>query len=121
MEKNSIGSCGKYLRLFVLQFFLVFIIKSELWRHSKTCSLKENYKYCSIKKSKLRLYSNKYSTGASNELKNMIIDNMLQDEFGKLLFEDRLITTYGSFNLVSGGLGKIKYNIEKDAAISKAG
>ena len=81
------------------EFCLVFITKSELWQHSKTCSLKESDKYCSIKRSKQLLYPNKYSTGASNELKNMVLDNMLQDEFEKWLFEDQFITTYETFNL----------------------
>ena len=64
-------------------------------------------------------YSNKYSTGVSNELKNMVLDNMLQDEFRKLLFEDRLITTYGSFNLASGGLRKIYTISERMCLLAK--
>ena len=49
----------------------------------------------------------------------MVLENMLQDEFGKLLFEDRLITTYGSFNLASCGLRKINTISERMRLLAK--
>jgi len=88
------------------EFCLVFVTKSELWRHHKTCQFMKVGFTGSVRASETLLYSNTYNPGASNDLKVLLLDKMNRDEISRVVFQDDLITTYGSFQLENGGLRK---------------
>ena len=79
---------------------LVFVTQAEMWRHLKTCQHKsktDNNNLVSC--SKLLLYPNQNSAGASVQLQELILDKMNNDDISKCVKNDKLITTYGSFLL----------------------
>ena len=89
------------------EYCLVFITKKEMWRHSRKCPMRKDGNACSLKNSEMLLYPSLYCDGASDELKHLVLKNMIRDEVGNVVFRDTLITTYGSFQLSSCGLKKL--------------
>jgi len=88
------------------KFCLSFIMRHDMWKHVKTCPLKtqEAPEQDLIAQANLILYSNKYCTGATRELKELILSGMLKDQVTEVVIKDQLICTYGSFLLQSSGI-----------------
>ena len=59
-----------------------------------------------VRKAELLLFPNRYAQGATHELKNLVICNMIKDDITEIASSDELITTLGSFLLSSHGLRK---------------
>lgn len=87
---------------------LVFVSKSELWRHEKKCVLKKSKigQVNIIKRAELLLYPNQFNDGASDELQALVLQSMMKDQVFQVLSKDKLILTYGSYMLVSSGIRK---------------
>ena len=87
---------------------LGFVTKTEMWRHAKHCKFKDpNQKNqdCSMQ-SDLIFFINKVSSGASKELKALVLSSMQNDDITDIVREDELITTLGSALIESQGLRK---------------
>lgn len=68
-------------------YCLVFITKKEMWHHMKRCpATTGEYDGKSLKKSELLLFPNKYSEGASEELKVLVLSSMFNDDTSSLVF-----------------------------------
>lgn len=87
---------------------LAFVTVSEMWRHVKTCMLKDDKLDSRTvqERSEMLFYSNKCAKGASVELHGFVLEKMFHDEITDVVFQDTLITTLGSFLLSSQGLKK---------------
>ena len=97
---------GDYKDYVPCEHCLVFITRKELWRHKKKCPLKKDGQdnANSVSHSELLLFSNRsdgVSEGASEELKRLVLPNMIKDEISSIVKTDHLILLYGSFTLVS--------------------
>lgn len=78
-----------------------------MWRHVKRCPAntgEDDGK--SLKKSKLLLFPNNYSEGASEELELLVLSSIFNDDISSVVFKDQLITTLGSFLLSTHGVRK---------------
>jgi len=85
------------------KFCLAFITKSEMWRDVKTCWMKKWESIEFVEHSNQTLYSNRYASGASHELR-IILHSMIKDDISKIVHNDSIIYTYGSFMLASSGI-----------------
>ena len=87
---------------------LGFVTKTEMWQYVKHCEFKDpNQKNhdCSMQ-SDLIFFTNKVSSGASKELKALVLSSMQNDDITDIVREDELITTLGSALIKSQGLRK---------------
>lgn len=89
------------------QFCLVFITKSEMWRHHKTCDFVTDGISRTIEASKLLLFPNQLLSSKRRELKALLVDKMKKDDISAIVIRDELILDYGSFQLENGGLRKM--------------
>ena len=85
------------------KFCLSFLMKVDMWKHVQSCLLrKEEYNEKDLViEARLILYPNQFSSGASRELKELILMSMLKDKIIEVVHSDDLITTYGSYMLNS--------------------
>ena len=88
---------------------LVFVTKSELWRHEKSCHLKKTDANQSnnVKQAELLLYPNRYNEGVSYELKNLVLSVMNNNDITAIVRKDNLVVTYGSFMFSTAGMRKV--------------
>lgn len=99
-DKDDVANVEDYIPC---KFCLAFITKSEMWRHAEVCRLKSSESKDLIEHSNLIMYPNRYASGASRELK-LILDSMNNDAISKIVHNDKIICTYGSFMLASSGI-----------------
>lgn len=88
------------------EFCLAFVTKAELWRHVKTCSHSKNVR-SSVKKSELLLHPNKCSDNSDQELKVLVLDDMVYDDINVVVRQDEVILAYASFQLSTSGMRKV--------------
>ena len=87
---------------------LVFMSKGKLWRHEKKCFLRKDVssRLSIVKRAKILLYPNQHHQAVSEELKALVMVNMLKDDIIKVVSQDEVILTYRSFMLTSYGIRK---------------
>ena len=93
-------------------FCLGFITVAEMWRHIKTCSLREESPSSNnknlIEHSKVIIHANKYAKTVTAEL-TVILESMMKDQITEVVQKDELICAYGSFLLSSRGLKRSNF------------
>ena len=115
-DKDAIINVNDYVPC---KFCLAFLLKSDLWKHVQGCPFKGESvdEKNLITQAQLLLYSNKYAQGASQELKELVLESMVRDEITSVVKEDDLICTYGSSMLMSSGI-KRSHEISQRMRIS---
>lgn len=100
---------------------LAFVTVSEMWRHVKSCILKNEVgdPQTVQERSEILFYSNKYSKGSSPELKALVLSNMNNDEISDAASKDTLITTMGSFLLSCQGHRKGNFIAQRMRLITR--
>ena len=104
--ENAIVTHEDYLPC---NYCLAFVTKSEMWRHVKKCPHKSSVVGGGdmVKRAELLLYPNQYDSGASNELRHLVLSIMNKDHITNVVAKDNIILTYGSFMLSTSGIRKV--------------
>ena len=102
-RRPAIDMVVDYRNYLPCEHCLVFMSKGELWRHEKKFFLRKDLssRLSVVRRPELLLHPNHHYQAASEDLKALVMVHMLKDDIFKVVSQDEVILTYGSFMLIS--------------------